>query len=307
MNYIAFIGTSRIINDHILASKKNNFKTVAICSSRKKSKFLKVIAKKNSIRNTFYSLKKFINFTQKYKNISYVIAPQIKYNERILKKILKYDNKILIEKPIFENNKKIKFLLKYKKKIFVAYNRVYYQNIEFLKKRLYYKNNIIVRCDIPEKNIKSINLNSCHIISILFYLFGNLKFKLLNKNKKFVFCSLYNSKVKIFINFIFTSPENFSISINENNNLYQLKPIEKLTSYSSMQIIRKKNENFYVPKINLKKNEYLINKNLKPGFIKQYRNFKSFIKGNNSKNYIDITKAYKIMKICNLISSPKVK
>lgn len=77
MNYIAFIGTSKIINDHILASKKNNFKAVAICSVKKKSKYLKLISKNNNIKNTFNSLEKFMNFTQKYKKISYVVAPQI--------------------------------------------------------------------------------------------------------------------------------------------------------------------------------------------------------------------------------------
>jgi hypothetical protein len=307
MNYIAFIGTSRIINDHILASKKNNFKTVAICSSRKKSKFLKVIAKKNRIRNTFYSLKKFINFTQKYKNISYVVAPNISYNEKILKELIKYKNKILIEKPISKNEKKIKFLINYKRQIFVGYNRVYYKNIKFMKKKLSGKKNIIVRCNIPEKNLKNINTNSCHIISILLHLFGSLKFKLLDKSKKFIFCLLYNSKVKIFINFIFTSPENFSISINENKILYQLKPIEKLSIYNSIKVFKKGNETFYLPKIKKTINEYSIHKRYKPGFITQYQNFRSFINGNYSKNYIDIIKAHKIVKICNLISSQKFK
>ena len=260
MNYIAFIGTSRIINDHILASKKNKFKIVAICGVRKKSKFLKIIAKRNNINNVFDSLKKFIIFTQKYKNISYIVAPKISYNERILNELIKYKNKILIEKPISKNEKKIKFLINYKKQIFVGYNRVYYENIKFLKKKLSGKKNIIVRCNIPEKNLKNININSCHIISILLHLFGNLKFKLLDKGKKFIFCLLYNSKVKIFINFIFTSPENFSISINENKTLYQLKPIEKLSVYDSIKVFTKGNENFYLPKIKKTINEYSIYK-----------------------------------------------
>jgi hypothetical protein len=303
MNYIGFIGTSQIINDHILASKKNNFEIVAICSTRKKSKFLKIIAKKNNIKHFFNSVKKFIIFTQKYKKISYVIAPQIKYNKKILKILLKYKNKILIEKPIFENKKNFIPLLNYNKQIFVAYNRVYYRSIKFLKKKLHNKKNIIVRCNIPEKNLKNININSCHIISILFYLFGDLKFKLLSRNNNFIFCSLYNFNVKIFINFIFTSPENFSISINENNNLYQLKPIEELTCYSKLEIKRKRNENYYTPKIHLRINEYLIDKKIKPGFTNQYKNFKAFIKGDSSKNYVNINQAYKIIKICNLITS----
>jgi hypothetical protein len=302
MNYIAFIGTSKIINDHILASKKNNFKAVAICSVKKKSKYLKLISKNNNIKNTFNSLEKFMNFTQKYKKISYVVAPQIQYNEKVLKKLLKYKNKILLEKPVFDNKKKFKFLMNYKKQIFVGYNRVYYENIKFLKNKLFDKNNIIVRCNIPEKNLENINLNSCHAISILFYLFGNLKLKIINKDKKFIFCLLYSSKVQIFINFIFNSPENFSISINENKNLYQLKPIEKLTMCSSMIILKKKNENFYIPKINLIKKEYSLNQKFKPGFVNQYKNFRLFIKGNYKKNFIDITKAYRIIKICNLIS-----
>lgn len=72
-NYISFIGTSRITEHHIKAAKRNGFKILAISSSRLKSKYLKNIAKRNNIKNIFYSYKKCIEFSNKQKNICYAI------------------------------------------------------------------------------------------------------------------------------------------------------------------------------------------------------------------------------------------
>ena len=61
-SYISFIGTSRITEHHIKAAKKSGFKILAISSSRLKSEHFKSIAKKNNIKNIFYSIKSVLNF-----------------------------------------------------------------------------------------------------------------------------------------------------------------------------------------------------------------------------------------------------
>ena len=93
-SYISFIGTSRITEHHIKAAKKSGFKILAISSSRLKSEHLKSIAKKNNIKNIFYSYKKCIEFSNKQKNICYAITCKLSDNKKILNELTKYKKKI---------------------------------------------------------------------------------------------------------------------------------------------------------------------------------------------------------------------
>ena len=97
-----------------------------------------------------------------------------------------------------------------------------------LKLNLIKKNiNVLVKC--PENNKQNIVKNSCHIISILFYIFGDLKLDRKNKNKNFINCLLRDKK-NSHINLIFnlSNSDNFSIEIFDEKKRYLLLPIEKL-------------------------------------------------------------------------------
>ena len=114
----------------------------------------------------------------------------------------------MVEKPLFLNSSDYKSFYKFNNRIFICYNRIFYKNINHFKKKINNKKNYLsVVC--PEKNKKTIISNSCHIISILCYLFKNLKVKTCEKLSNIIEVNLYNKKNFIKILFSFNNNENF--------------------------------------------------------------------------------------------------
>ena len=294
---LTIIGTSRITEHHIISAQKNGFKIIALSSTREKSNYLEKLSKKFNIKKKFYNFKDSIEYTEKVKNAAYIITCKTIDNYKILKALKKSKKKILIEKPIFENFldfKKINFL---KKNIFTGYNRIYYRNIIFLKKILSKKKNLLIRATVPENSINDINKNSCHLISILYSLFGHIKTNKIIKNKNYIICymSCKQGEIVIFLNF--KSSENTEIKINDEKKIYTLSPLEKLTIYNKIIIKNNNGVNSYHPNIQKVKIE---NMNFKPGFDKQYKEFKKFIKG-KALPKANITASKEITKLCNKI------
>ena len=294
---LTIIGTSRITEHHIISAQKNGFKIIGLSSTRAKSKYLQKLSKKFNIKKKFYNFKDSIEYTEKIKNAAYIITCKTIDNYKILKALKKSKKKILIEKPIFENFldfKKINFL---KKNIFTGYNRIYYRNIIFLKKILSRKKNLLIRATVPENSINDINKNSCHIVSILYSLFGHIKTNKVIKNKNYIICYMSCKQGEIVIFFNFKSSENTEIKINDEKKIYTLSPLEKLTIYNKMIIKNINGVNSYHPNIQKVKIE---NMNFKPGFDKQYKEFKKFIKG-KALPKANITTSKEITKLCNKI------
>jgi hypothetical protein len=294
---LTIIGTSRITEHHIISAQKNGFKIIALSSTREKSNYLEKLSKKFNIKKKFYNFKDSIEYTEKVKNAAYIITCKTIDNYKILKALKKSKKKILIEKPIFENFldfKKINFL---KKNIFTGYNRIYYRNIIFLKKILSKKKNLLIRATVPENSINDINKNSCHIVSILYSLFGHIKTNKVIKNKNYIICYMSCKQGEIVIFFNFKSSENTEIKINDEKKIYTLSPLEKLTIYNKMIIKNINGVNSYHPNIQKVKIE---NMNFKPGFDKQYKEFKKFIKG-KALPKANITASKEITKLCNKI------
>ena len=294
---LTIIGTSRITEHHIISAKKNGFKIIALSSTREKSKYLRKLSKKFNINKIFYNFKESIQYTEKIKNAAYVITCKTIDNQKILMALKKSKKKILIEKPIFENFldfQKINFL---KKNIFTGYNRMYYQNIVFLKKLIYKKKNLLIRATVPEDNIHDINKNSCHIISILYSLFEKIKINKVIKDKNHIICYMSCNQGQIVIFFNFKSSENTEIKINDEKYLYKLSPLEKLTIYNKIISKNINGVNSYHPNVQKVKTE---NMNLKPGFNLQYKEFKKFTKEKVIPK-ANITVSKEIIKLCNKI------
>ena len=295
---LTIIGTSRITEHHIISAKKNGFKIIAISSTREKSNYLEKLSKKFNINKIFYNFKESIKYTEKIKKAAYVITCKTSDNSKVLLALKNTKKKILIEKPIFENYLKFKKINCLKDKIFTAYNRMYYQNIIFLKKLLSKKKNLLIRATIPENNINDINKNSCHIISILYSLFKNIKTNKVIKNKNHIICYMSCNQGQIVIFFNFKSSENTEIKINDEKKIYKLSPLEKLTIYNKIIIKNINGINSYHPNVQKVKTE---NINFKPGFDKQYKEFKKFIKG-RALPKANIIVSEEIIKLCNKIS-----
>ncbi len=296
---ISIIGTSKITESHLRSILKNKIKIISISSTRENSKRLKVLSKKFKIKNTFSKWTENIKFAKK-NNSNFLICGRIEDNFKVLKKCCETGNDILIEKPVFLNPKNFNFFLKHRKQIFVGYNRIFYNNINFLKKKLKnkYKLSCIVKC--PESSYKSILTNSCHIISILLYLFGKIKLIKKIKLKNNITCLFQSFKKDIItINFSMKNTDNFSIEIFDKNTRYQLAPIEKLSIFKKLETKNIFYNKVYTPKLLHQYDEIKTSKLFKPGFNKQIRAFKSFKTKKNIFN--DILFAKEVMIICNKI------
>ena len=296
---LSIFGSSEIIQHHIKAAKKNSFKIFGIFTSNPKSTNVKKLSKKFQIKKIYYSWQSLLN-DSKENGCSVLIAGRLKDNEKILEYAVKKNIKILIEKPIFTSSIKFNRFIKYKKNIFVGYNRIFYNGIYKIKK-IILKNkphNLILKC--PEISKKNILLNTCHLISIIYYFFGKIKLVKKIKNKNSIFC-IFKSKQNtiIIINISFNSVDNFSFELNFEKLRVKQEPIEKLTIYNKLNKINYRDTTIYKPKTSLILDEYSSN-NLKPGFDNQYKSFKKFIK-NKKTTYINLSDAKNIVSICEKI------
>ena len=209
--------------------------------------------------------------------------------------------KILVEKPFLISSSDFIKFKNIKNNIFVGYNRIYYNNIKILEKKIKGSKNLLIKISAPEKKIENIITNSCHLFSILFFLFKNIKLVNITRNRNHIVCELDSREGNIFLFFCINSPENTEITINNKNNIYKLSPLERLTIYNKMKIIKKNNLNFYNPSV-LKIYEEKLN--FKPGFVDQYKNFKKFIKNKRCK-FLPYYQCKKIVELCNKIVSSK--
>ncbi len=302
MKKLVIIGTSDIVEEHIKCLIELKFQILVICSTRKKSKNLHYLTKKYNIKNSFDNFKTCEKFLKINKDdFAFFLAPRIKDTESILLKCLKYKKKIFIEKPLTNNLKFIDKIKKYENLIFVGYNRIFYQNVILLKKRLNKKKNLFVEVSCPENNKKKIQTNSCHIISILIFWFNRIKIINIKRNFSYILViAKIRSKGLISIRFNFNSSENFCIKVIENRQIYVLKPIEILNIFNKMHVSKQKKLFVYNPVNSQTINEYKIN-NFKPGFYKQAKEFKQFLKKRNKFILNNITYAKKVIEICNKI------
>ena len=293
---ILIIGTSKITASHIKVLRKKKIQIVGLSSTRKKSKNLIKISKKFHIKKTFTDWKSAIDYAAKIKNCNFLITSRIEDNLKILKYCMKTNKNIFIEKPVFLKSNQFRNILAYKKKIFVGYNRIFYKSVMFLKKKLVNKRslNVIVKC--PEESKLDIIKNSCHIISILLFIFGKLKLKRKIISKNFINNHLVGKNgLNINIFFNFKSADNFSIEVFDKKIRYLLNPIENLKVYRDLKVISVNNNSLYKPKISLELDEYKFN-HTKPGFETQLEEFIRFCKGRKIVN--DIVFGKEILKIC---------
>ena len=160
--------------------------------------------------------------------------------------------------------------------------------------------------NIPDSNsgIQNFISNGCHMIDLLRYLIGEFEIlkKIINidneKKDMTYFSSLcQNKKWTISINAHSMIPSNFSITVNSDKKVFELKPIEKLSIYEGMEIIEPTKEEplrKYVPKL---KHSFVEKSDFKPGFDSMYENFKLFTQGKNS-NYCSFEDAQNTLKYC---------
>jgi predicted dehydrogenase len=307
-NKIILVGTSPIVEYHVKALKKADFKIIAVASSNTNSSSHKKFARKNIIKKSYSDWKEMMN-KEKYDGI--VIATRTESTIEILEYAIKQNIPILVEKPVSFNSKDIKKIInKSHKMIMVGYNRRFYKTVNVVKNLISEEENpILASMTTPElSNIKDFFNNTSHSLDILRYIFGEIKLtyvkKLIINNVQKGFVATFSDNKKDIIQFIanWDASDNFSLSVFQNTKKIELKPYEELSIYDGIDVIQPMDTNpirQYVPKLVEKITLEPIDKYIKPGFYQQSCTFLELIE-NKTKSNISATliDAYKNIEMC---------
>ena len=310
---VGFIGSGEISNFHLSAMKNNGIEIGGI-GTRKNSESCQSFAKKNDLLDQ-YCIGGWEEVVDKDFD-AYIICVNPKYTQDILIKTLEKDKPIFVEKPVNFELKNIQILSEHKnsKNIFVGYNRRFYNSISKLKNLCEKSEGGTVIANIPDSvsGVKQFIENGSHIIDILRYCLGD--FNLINKKVKInrnkndldsISALCENKKWTIFINAHSLIPSNFSITVNSNKNVFELKPIENLNIYEGMEIIEPTDKipiRKYVPK--LKESFYEIG-DFKPGFDEMYKNFFEFTNKKEC-NFCSIFDAKATLKVLRILIESEI-
>ena len=295
---VGLIGSSPICKFHISALQKNGFIIDAVGSRHNSSNCL-------DLCNQFSLQEKYCkNGWEEVlnKNVdAFIISIDIGVTPQILEKALLTGKYILVEKPISWDPKIIKSIsnMKNSDKIFVGYNRRFYKTVNELKNYCKKLAGGTIVLNIPDSTpgIKQFISNGCHVIDTLRYLIGDftiIKSLVVNDDADDILsitAICENEKWKIIMNAHSKIPSNFSITINSNERVFELKPIERLSLYDGIDIIEPTIDDpirKYVPSL---KKTVIESSELKPGFDEMYKSFKKFLNGNFNENLCTINDA----------------
>ena len=302
---VGYVGSGHTSNFHIPALKNNGFNIEAL-GTTKNSESSKKICEKYELIDKY--CKGGWEEVVSSDVDAYVICVKIEHTLEILKKIIEKGKPVLVEKPInfyFKSLEEIKNN-RFVENIFVGYNRRYFKTSIELKNLCDNSEGGTVFVNIPdsEYGVKQFIANGCHMVDLTRYLLGDFEIisKIIKPNIQksdidYFSALCRNKKWTIIFNAHSLIPSNFSISINSDKNVFELKPIEKLTIYDGMQIIEptaKEPLRKYIPKI-----KYTLTEDsfYKPGFDLMYKHFKLFIKDRNY-NYCGFDDAYETLRCC---------
>jgi len=284
---VSIIGSSNIAYEHLKSLKEVGISVTSVASS-KNSNSAKKFSKEFNLRY-YSSVDQLIN---NFNDDGLIIACKSEYLLPVLKKSLKLNTKILIEKPVTNKSEKVISLLK-NKNIMVGFNRRYYKSVNTLKDlikqdfNIKYFGSLTIPESLPSNKIsKKYHLdelikNGIHNIDIVNYLFGKVNIKNVIYEKshlsRYSF-TLYNSKCSIEVSSISNAIQNSQLDIFTDKFRFQLLPIEKLNIFDTLEV-NEPTKNFplrnYTPKLSKSITEK--NFSFKPGFLSQSELFYKFI------------------------------
>ena len=322
---IGIIGSGKMAEKYMEVVKSFNHKIYVIISLSKNPNAKKLAIKYNS--KLYFSYED----TQKIKNKvdAWIICSKWEELGYALKKFIKYKKPILIEKSIpMSANSLSKFFSKNnnnKSKVYLAYNRNYFDYIFFLISKISTNNSIkyidarfydpyskiIKSKGKPIKKYLTYYITSHWVVFILKIL-NLLNVKILKVEKKKLFTKnkinstllmfkLNFKKKNFFLNFLNAPdvPKNHSIDFYLEKGHIKISPIEKIAFYKNLKIKKIDSQNVYLPDVKYTKvdNKYKSGlRSLYFSFIEEYFfNKKSVLKTNQK----DLINAYKICELLN--------
>ena len=301
---ILIVGTGRQAEIFLNVFVKNKIQIDTICSSKKSSQKAFFLKKKYNIQHAENNL---IRVLKRNKfDFIFLLITWDKIELELLK-IIKYsDAQIFTEKPVATSLKALDNLIKiskyHNKKIYVMYNRRYFETIKFIKNKIRKVKRFNFIITVPEQNKRLKNkygnrMNgklkyfiSSHWLDLMNYICGNLNVKKNFADRSVSSLIVKNKKCSGTINFVFDAVDQIKLIFYLPKFSLELNPLEKL--YSIKNLVKR--NNYY--SINKKLIIDLSQQKLKPGVDKMVQSI--FIKKNFKKilpKLSDLKNIYKIM------------
>lgn len=285
---LGIIGSGSVSKFHIEAAKEVGFEVNSISASNK-SLSAKKMSEVYKIKNYFEETQDLI-LSNSFDCLSVMTPPII--TTELLPKLSELNVPILVEKPVTLKSAALNKFID-SKKIFVNFNRRFYQTVtEFKKLSLdqdgFFTFTIVESFFNKSKCLSEIESaiknNSVHILDLLDYLCGEVS--LLNPqyskvNHTLNYSIYIRGKFSGVFSISFNSIKNTTINFESEQFNMKLSPIEELAKFNNIEILPPDSEfayNRYVPKYNhsSNKNSFRESGAFKPGFLGIYRDFFDF-------------------------------
>ena len=216
-----------------------------------------------------------------------IIACTNKYALDYLKLCDTLGKKILVEKPLYEDNDP-EYIPINKENIQVAYNRRFYKSVnKFYQLYRNHNKRLLFNINAPERTLIEgdeyfpLRSNGVHLVDLASFLIGGIKkYDVDNiSTKDSLILKIYGNKHNAIINWIFNAVSNTSITLDFNSETHSLNPIERYSLFNKLKIhesiVENRNVRSYIPESST--NEEVDDRlfKYKPGFQLQLSKFLS--------------------------------
>ena len=318
---LAIIGCGNIAKFHVPAMKAAGFDVSAISGRPGTADYLNSFARefnltKAAIFNDPYMLLASDNWD------ALLLSCPTNFTLRYIRIAIKKSKPILAEKPVSLRSSELREFFKHQN-IKVAYNRRFYNVVEYAKEFLTNNEISLVKVTIPESSDEKFNAqffperlpiksyeNSVHVVDLLRYLFGDIRWthheSITNGTNYKALIGIGKSKagINILLDSCFNSSDNFGIQIISNSKRLELKPLESARLFDGMKIVSPSCEvpvRRYLPDLKYELVES-DESNMKLGFARQAEDFRGFCNGNESRA-ATIYDSYKALELIERLKS----
>lgn len=310
---LVIVGTGEIANFHVTAAKEAGFDVVGV-AARKNSTTVGTFAKAHAIARTWSDPAELIADSNNWDAL--VLAALTEAMLPLLVQALEADKPVLAEKPVSTTSISLVPFLENSPKVMVGFNRRFYAPVQAAKNFLSSGGPSLIHLQLPESvgfdaetqtwDTKFVRLNSVHGFDLANYLTGGLTLQSINhvgsrKDRRggvMVLTSLRGDVCSITANW--NAPANFAMSIDRDEERFELRPLEFGTRYHGMQVVEPTREipiRRYLPKEMEQYPPDQQSLDFKPGFVAQMNALAELVDGKRSIIAASIADAHKALLI----------
>jgi predicted dehydrogenase len=307
---IAMIGSGNIAPFHIEAILANGLDLAYLASSPNSIRG-RALAEKYKVPNFFDDAQELIEYSD-WDGL--VIVSSTEVSLEYLEIASRHSKPILIEKPVSLSSKELNREFVNSSKILVGYNRRFYENITHLKSVLSDLGPCLISVEVPQElnsnhpqyPLFGVLSNSVHVFDTLRYLCGDIDVdEVRHLSGVGTHVSLKSTRgdlISMILNY--NAPANFTITVDSPTRRYVLKPFEVLTEYFGMTILEPDSSipvRRYQPVMKMQYFSENISTGLKPGFMHQYQEFISLIRGDSRKIGASLLDAFAAVEVAERV------